>query len=84
MISDHIVTSAAPAREDDVLLLCQHEFCVGSHSVTHIAIYEFAVICFLRILYIVDDVCYGGRSCSAFARVKRLKPCGSDTIISLQ
>ena len=83
MISNHIVTSAAPACEVDVLLLCQHKFCVGSHSVTHIAVYEFAIICLLRILHIVDDVCYGGRSCSAFARVKRYKPCGSDTIIPL-
>ena len=56
MIGDHIICAAYPSGSGNVLPLCQKELRIRSPAVTRIAGNEFAVICFLWICYIVDDV----------------------------
>ena len=56
MIGNHIIRTSHSSGRGKVLPLCQKELCIRSPAVTRIAGNEFAVICFLWICYIVDDV----------------------------
>ena len=56
MIGDHIICAAYPSGSGNVLPLCQKELRIRSPAVTRIAGNELAVICFLWVCYIVDDV----------------------------
>ena len=57
------------------LPLCQKELCIRSPAVTRIAGNEFAVICFLWICYIVDDVTDCPTFCATLANMKRHDSC---------
>ena len=56
MIGDHVVRAARPAGECSILTFGKKELGVGCTGVTFIAGDEPAIISFLRILRIVDDV----------------------------
>ena len=56
MIGNHIIRATHSSGSGNVLPLCQKELRICSPAVTRITGNEFAVICFLWICYIVDDV----------------------------
>ena len=56
MIGNHIVRTSHSSGRGKVLSLCQKELCIRSPTVTRIAGNEPAVICFLWVCHIVDDV----------------------------
>ena len=56
MIGNHIICAAYPSGSGNVLPLCQKELRIRSPAVTRIAGNKPAVICFLWVCYIVDDV----------------------------
>ena len=66
------------------LPLCQKELCIRSPAVTRIAGNEFAVICFLWICYIVDDVTDCPTFCATLANMKRHDSCSCHYYPSLQ
>ena len=70
MIGDHIICAAHPSGSGNVLPLCQKKLCIRSPAVTRIAGNEFAVICFLWICYIVDDVTDCPTFCATLADMK--------------
>ena len=67
MIGNHIIRTAHSSGSGNVLPLCQKKLCIRSPAVTRIAGNELAVICFLWICYIVDDVTDRPTLCAAFA-----------------
>ena len=71
MIGNHVICTAHSSGSGNVLPLCQKELCIRSPAVTRIAGNELAVICFLWICYIVDDVTDCPTFCPAFADMKR-------------
>ena len=56
MIGNHIIRTAHPPGGGDILPLRQQKLCIGGPAVTRIAGNEPAVICFLWVGHIVDDV----------------------------
>ena len=56
MIGNHIIRATHPSGSGNVLPLCQKELRIRSPAVTRIAGNEPAVICFLWVCHIVDDV----------------------------
>ena len=72
MIGNHIICATHSSSSGNVLPLCQKELRIRSPAVTRITGNEFAVICFLWICYIVDDVTDRPTFCAALADMKRL------------
>ena len=75
MVSDHIVRPAHPPGGGDILPLRQKELCIRSPAVTRLAGNELAVICFLWICYIVDDITDCPTFCATLANMKRHDSC---------
>ena len=75
MIGNHIIRTAHSSGSGNVLPLCQKEFCVRNPAVTRITGNKFAVICFLWICYIVDDVTDCPTFCAPLANMKRHDSC---------
>ena len=75
MIGNHIICTTHSSGSGNVLPLCQKELCIRSPAVTRIAGNEPAVICFLWIGHIVDDVTDRPTLCAAFADMKRHDSC---------
>ena len=71
MVGDHIILAAHPPGGGDVLALCQQKFRVGSPAVAAIAGNEPAIVRFLRVFHIVDDVADGFALGAAFANMQR-------------
>jgi hypothetical protein len=71
MIGDHIIRAAHSSGSGNVLPLCQKELRIHSPAVTRIAGNESAVICFLWVGHIVDDVTDRPTFCAALADMKR-------------
>ena len=67
MIGNHIVLTPHPAGGGDILALIEKELRIRNPAVTLIAGNEPAIVCFLRILNIVDDVADGCSHRPAFA-----------------
>ena len=76
MIGNHIICATHSSGSGNVLPLCQKELRIRSPAVTRIAGNEPAVICFLLVCYIVDDVTDRPTFCAAFADMKRHDSCG--------
>ena len=76
MIGNHIVLTPHPAGGGDILALIEKELRIRNPAVTLIAGNEPAVVCFLRILNIVDDVANGCPHRPAFAGVQGYEPRG--------
>ena len=76
MIGNHIIRTANSSGSGNVLPLCQKKLCIRSPAVTSIAGNEPAVICFLWIGHIVDDVTDRPTFCAALADMKRHDSCG--------
>ena len=76
MIGNHIICAAHSSGSGNVLPLCQKELCIRSPAVTRIAGNESAVICFLWVGHIVDDVADRPTFCAALADMKRHDSCG--------
>ena len=76
MIGNHIIRTAHSSGSGNVLPLCQKKLCIRSPAVTRIAGNEPAVICFLWIGHIVDDVTDRPTFCAALADMKRHDSCG--------
>ena len=70
MIGNHIICATHSSGSGNVLPLCQKELRIRSPAVTRIAGNEPAVICFLWIGHIVDDVTDRPTLCAAFADMK--------------
>ena len=75
MIGDHIICTTHSSGSGNVLPLCQKELRIRSPAVTRIAGNEPAVICFLWIGHIVDDVTDCPTFCAALANMKRHDSC---------
>ena len=75
MIGNHIIRTAHSSGSSNILPLCQKELCIRSPAVTRIAGNELAVICFLWVCHIVDDVTDCPTFCAAFADMKRHNSC---------
>ena len=71
MIGNHIIRTAHSPGSGNVLPLCQKKLCIRSPAVTSIAGNEPAVICFLWIGHIVDDVTDRPTFYAALADMKR-------------
>ena len=71
MIGNHIIRATHSSGNGNVLPLCQKKLCIRSPAVTRIACNEPAVICFLWIGHIVDDVTDRPTFCAALADMKR-------------
>jgi len=76
MIGNHIICATHSSCSGNVLPLCQKELCIRSPTVTRIAGNEPAIICFLWIYYIIDDVTDRPTFCAVFANMKRHDSCG--------
>ena len=76
MIGNHIVLAPYSAGGGDVLTLIEKELRICNPTVTLIAGNEPTVVCFLRILNIVDDVADGSPHRPAFAGVQGHEPRG--------
>ena len=76
MIGNHIIRATHSSGNGNVLPLCQKKLCIRSPAVTRIAGNEPAIICFLWIYYIIDDVTGRPTFCAAFANMKRHDSCG--------
>ena len=70
MIGNHIICATHSSGSGNVLPLCQKELRIRSPAVTRIAGNELAVICFLWICYIVDDVTDCPTFCATLADMK--------------
>ena len=75
MIGNHIICATHSSGSGNVLPLCQKELRIRSPAVTRIAGNEPAVICFLWVGHIVDDVTDRPTLCAAFADMKRHDSC---------
>ena len=75
MIGNHIICATHSSSSGNVLPLCQKELRIRSPAVTRIAGNELAVICFLWICYIVDDVTDCPTFCATLANMKRHDSC---------
>ena len=82
MIGNHIVLTPYPAGGGDVLPLIEKKLRIRNPAVTLIAGNEPAIVCFLRILNIVDDVADGCSHRPAFAGVQGHEPRGCHEITS--
>ena len=76
MIGNHIIRTAHSSGSSNILPLCQKELCIRSPAVTRKSCDEPAIICFLWICYIVDDVTDCPTFCTTFANMKRHDSCG--------
>ena len=56
MIGNHVILTALPSRLLKIFLLRKQKLRVGSSGVARITGYQFAVIRFLRMFYIVDNI----------------------------
>ena len=70
MIGNHIIRATHSSGSGNVLPLCQKKLCIRSPAVTRIAGNELAVICFLWVCYIVDDVTDRPTFCATLANMK--------------
>ena len=70
MIGNHIIRATHSSGSGNVLPLCQKELRICSPAVTRIAGNELAVICFLWVCYIVDDVTDRPTFCATLANMK--------------
>ena len=75
MVSDNIIRTAHSSGSGNVLSLCQKELCIRNPAVTRITGNESAVICFLWIGYIVDDVTDCPTFCAPLSYMKRHDSC---------
>ena len=75
MIGYHIICATHSSSSGNVLPLCQKELRIRSPAVTRIAGNELAVICFLWIGYLVDDVTDCPTFCATLANMKRHASC---------
>lgn len=82
MIGNHIICTTHSSGSGNVLPLCQKELRIRSPAVTRIAGNEPAVICFLLVCYIVDDVTDRPTFCAAFADMKRHDSCSCHNAFS--
>ena len=74
-VHNHIIRPAHPPGGGDILPLRQKELCIGGPAVTRIAGNELAVICFLWVFHIVDDVTDCPAFCATLANMKRHDSC---------
>ena len=75
MVGNHIILTTGPACLFDVLLLRKQELRIGNLAVAAMTGNESAMIGFLRILYIVDNVRNGLAHRPAFAAMQGHDPC---------
>lgn len=76
MVGDHIVRAPDPPGGGDILALGQHKLGVGHTAVALIAGDKPAVVCFLRIGYIVDNLADSTALSPALADMQRHDACG--------
>ena len=76
MIGDHIVLTPYPSGGGDILALIEKELRIRNPAVALKAGNEPAIVCFLRILNIVNDVADGCPYRPAFAGVQGHEPRG--------
>ena len=76
VIGNYIVFSTHPSGSSNILPLCQEKLGIGYPAVTFIAGDESAVIGFLRIGHIVDDIADGPALSPALAGMQGHDPCG--------
>ena len=83
MIDNHIICTTHSSGSGNVLPLCQKELRIRSPAVTRIAGNEPAVICFLWIGHIVDDVTDRPTLCATFADMKWHDSCSCHNKVCL-
>ena len=76
MVGDYIIRTPDPSGGGDILALGQHELGVGYTAVALIASDEPAVVSFLRIGHIVDNLADGTALGPALADMQRHDACG--------
>ena len=62
MVGDHIICTLVSAGQICILSFGQKKLCISKPGITLIAINEFSKIGFLRIFYIINNICNRSRS----------------------
>ena len=76
MVGDHIICTLISAGQICILSFGQKKLCISKPGITLIAINEFSQIGFLRIFYIINNICNRSRNIPAFSYVQRHQSCG--------
>ena len=76
MVGDHIICTLISAGEICILSFGKKELCISKPGITLMAINEFSKIGFLRIFYIINNICNRSRDVPTFSYMQRHQSCG--------
>ena len=76
MVGDHIVRTLVSAGQICILSFGKKKLCISKPGITLIAINEFSKIGFLRIFYIINNICNRSRDVPTFSYMQRHQSCG--------
>ena len=76
MVGDHIICTLISAGQICILSFGKKKLCISKPGITLIAINEFSKIGFLRIFYIINNICNRSRDIPTFSYMQRHQSCG--------